>query len=41
MPNLSTQVEMRAITQSSAAMAFRGVASSHLEDLSTMLNRYL
>ncbi len=29
MPNLATQVKMRAPTQSSAAMDFNGVASNH------------
>ncbi len=32
---------MSASTQSSAAMEFKGVASNHLDDLSTMVNRYL
>jgi hypothetical protein len=36
--NLATQDEMRAATQSSAAMDFKGVASSQQDDLSTMVN---
>jgi hypothetical protein len=39
--NLATHVEIRAATESSAAMDFRGVASSHLDDLSTTVNRSL
>ena len=40
-PNLATHADMSTSTQSSAAMDFRGMASSHLDDLSTMVNRYL
>jgi hypothetical protein len=40
-PNLATQDDMRASTQSSAAMVCKGVASSHLDDLSTIVNNYL
>ncbi len=40
-PNLATQDEMRASTQSSAAMDFKGAASNHLDDLSTIVNKYL
>ncbi len=40
-PNLATQDEMRASTQSSAAMDFKRAASNHLDDLFTMVNRYL
>jgi hypothetical protein len=36
-PNLATQDEMRASTQSSAAMDFKGAASNHLDDLSTIV----
>ncbi len=32
---------MSASTQSSAAMDFKGVTSYHLDDLSTIVNRYL
>jgi hypothetical protein len=34
-PNLATQDAMSASMQSSAAMDFKGVASNHLDDLST------
>ncbi len=40
-PNLATHAEMRTSTQSSAAMDFKGTASSHLDDLSTIVNKYL
>jgi hypothetical protein len=40
-PNLAAQDDMRAFTQSSAAMDFEGAASSHLDNLSTIVNKYL
>jgi hypothetical protein len=40
-PNLATQDDMRASTQSSAAMDFKGATSNHLDDLSTIVNKYL
>ncbi len=40
-PNRATYAEMRTSTRSSADMDFKGTASSHLDDLSTIVNKYL
>jgi hypothetical protein len=40
-PNLATQDDIRASTQSLAAMDFKGAASNHLDNLSTIVNKYL
>ncbi len=40
-PNRATHAEMRTSTQSSAAMDFKGPASSHLDDLYTIVYKYL
>ena len=40
MPNLATQLLMRASTQVSVSLEVKGMASSHLLERSMMVNRY-